>query len=229
MNAALRDYRTIWRAAILLRDPGAMRTLYLVAGAVATCGAVLIVLGDLSVLKTLRFMTAIAFMGLAFIWTFVFVPGSVRMNSPINAWLLPRQRRRLLEMTAAYWLVATLGVTFGLGDWVVLPLVASGGVGLTLLMAGNKFVSYLMIVGGNGPWLVPLVVPAAWAEHMTASAAIATLNILILPAAVWGLRFDPGTNLVTVHASRLRAKLDRGHAMAMLRTEKGRGYRLACG
>ena len=189
MNAALRDYRTIWRAAILLRDPGAMRTLYLVAGAVATCGAVLIVLGDLSVLKTLRFMTAIAFMGLAFIWTFVFVPGSVRMNSPINAWLLPRQRRRLLEMTAAYWLVATLGVTFGLGDWVVLPLVASGVVGLTLLMAGNKFVSYLMIVGGNGPWLVPLVVPAAWAEHMTASAAIATLNILILPAAVWGLRW----------------------------------------
>jgi hypothetical protein len=189
MNAALQDYRTIWRTAILLRDPGAMRTLYLVAGAVAACGAVLVVLGDLSVLKALRFMTAIAFMGLALIWTFVFVPGAIRMNSPINAWLLPRQRRRLLEMTAAYWLVATLGVTFGLGDWVVLPLVASGVLGLTLLMAGNKYVSYLMIVAGNGPWLVPLVVPAAWTERMTGSAAISTLNVLILPAAVWGLRW----------------------------------------
>ena len=116
MNAALQDYRAIWRAAILVRDRSALRTLYLVAGAVGACGAILVVLGDLSVLKTLRFMTAIAFMALALIWTFLFMPGAIRLNSPINAWLLPRQRRRLLEMTAAYWLVASLGITFGLGD-----------------------------------------------------------------------------------------------------------------
>jgi two-component system OmpR family response regulator len=47
-----------------------------------------------------------------------------------------------------------------------------------------------------------------------------------LLAAVWGLRFDPGTNVVEVHVSRLRAKLDRGFAAAMLVTDKGRGYRL---
>jgi two-component system, OmpR family, response regulator len=47
-----------------------------------------------------------------------------------------------------------------------------------------------------------------------------------LLAAVWGLGFDPGTNVVEVHVSRLRAKLDRGFAMPMLRTDKGRGYRL---
>ena len=46
---------------------------------------------------------------------------------------------------------------------------------------------------------------------------------------VWGLRFDPGTNVVEVHVSRLRAKLDRGFARPMLLTEKGRGYRLAGG
>ncbi|MES2337861.1 MAG: winged helix-turn-helix domain-containing protein [Pseudomonadota bacterium] len=45
--------------------------------------------------------------------------------------------------------------------------------------------------------------------------------------AVWGLRFDPGTNVLAVHVSRLRAKLDRGFAAPMLRTEKGIGYRLA--
>lgn len=44
--------------------------------------------------------------------------------------------------------------------------------------------------------------------------------------AVWRLRFDPGTNVIEVHVSRLRAKLDRGFAEPMLRTEKGRGYRL---
>lgn len=47
-----------------------------------------------------------------------------------------------------------------------------------------------------------------------------------LLAAVWGLGFDPGTNVVEVHVSRLRAKLDRGFAAPMLRTDKGRGYRL---
>lgn len=47
-----------------------------------------------------------------------------------------------------------------------------------------------------------------------------------LLAAVWGLRFDPGTNVVEVHVSRLRAKLDRDFALPMLRTDKGRGYRL---
>lgn len=47
-----------------------------------------------------------------------------------------------------------------------------------------------------------------------------------LLAAVWGLRFDPGTNVVEVHVSRLRAKLDRGFGTQMLITDKGRGYRL---
>jgi two-component system OmpR family response regulator len=47
--------------------------------------------------------------------------------------------------------------------------------------------------------------------------------------AVWGLRFDPGTNVVAVHVSRLRAKLDRDFAAPMLQTEKGVGYRLAAG
>ena len=47
-----------------------------------------------------------------------------------------------------------------------------------------------------------------------------------LYARVWGLRFDPGTNGIEVHISRLRAKLDRGFPRPLLVTEKGRGYRL---
>ena len=46
-----------------------------------------------------------------------------------------------------------------------------------------------------------------------------------LRAAVWGRDFDPGTNVIEVHVSRLRAALDRG-APPMLITERGRGYRL---
>lgn len=43
---------------------------------------------------------------------------------------------------------------------------------------------------------------------------------------VWGLRFDPGTNVVAVHVSKLRAKIDRGFATPMIRGAKGLGYRL---
>jgi len=45
--------------------------------------------------------------------------------------------------------------------------------------------------------------------------------------AVWRIDFDPGTNRVEVHMSRLRAKVDRGFAWPMLRTVKGRGYMLS--
>lgn len=44
--------------------------------------------------------------------------------------------------------------------------------------------------------------------------------------AVWKIDFDPGTNRVDVHMSRLRAKLDHGYGWPMLMTERGRGYGL---
>lgn len=44
--------------------------------------------------------------------------------------------------------------------------------------------------------------------------------------AVWRIDFDPGTNRVEVHMSRLRAKVDRGFSWPMLCTVKGHGYTL---
>jgi len=43
--------------------------------------------------------------------------------------------------------------------------------------------------------------------------------------AIWGRDFDPGTNVVQVQVSRLRAKLE-GAGQPMLHTDRGRGYRL---
>jgi two-component system OmpR family response regulator len=47
-----------------------------------------------------------------------------------------------------------------------------------------------------------------------------------LRESVLGRAFETGTNVIEVHLSRLRAKLDRGFAAPMLVTERGRGYRL---
>ncbi|WP_136161935.1 response regulator transcription factor [Sphingomonas flavalba] len=46
---------------------------------------------------------------------------------------------------------------------------------------------------------------------------------------VWDYHFDPGTNVIDVHVSRLRKKLDDGHPRPLLHTVRGAGYRLGLG
>lgn len=41
---------------------------------------------------------------------------------------------------------------------------------------------------------------------------------------VWDYHFDPQTNVIDVHMSRLRAKIDKGHAESLLHTIRGAGY-----
>ena len=43
---------------------------------------------------------------------------------------------------------------------------------------------------------------------------------------VWDYHFDPQTNVIDVHISRLRSKLDKGFDAPMLLTVRGAGYRL---
>lgn len=44
-------------------------------------------------------------------------------------------------------------------------------------------------------------------------------------ANVWGTYEDPLTNIVDVYVRRLRAKIDEGHPLALLKTVRGLGYR----
>ena len=41
---------------------------------------------------------------------------------------------------------------------------------------------------------------------------------------VWDYHFDPQTNVIDVHVSRLRAKVDKGHAVQLIHTIRGAGY-----
>jgi two-component system OmpR family response regulator len=43
---------------------------------------------------------------------------------------------------------------------------------------------------------------------------------------VWGYHFDPQTNVIDVHISRLRQKIDKGFDTPLLHTVRGAGYRL---
>jgi two-component system OmpR family response regulator len=44
---------------------------------------------------------------------------------------------------------------------------------------------------------------------------------------IWNYHFDPGSNVVDVHMSRLRRKIEEGFATPILHTVRGAGYRLA--
>ncbi|WP_395028444.1 response regulator transcription factor [Comamonas odontotermitis] len=46
----------------------------------------------------------------------------------------------------------------------------------------------------------------------------------MLLESVWDYHFDPQTNVIDVHISRLRAKVDKGHALALIHTVRGVGY-----
>jgi two-component system OmpR family response regulator len=41
---------------------------------------------------------------------------------------------------------------------------------------------------------------------------------------VWDFHFDPKTNIVDTHMSRLRAKIDRGRGLELIHTIRGAGY-----
>jgi two-component system, OmpR family, response regulator len=43
---------------------------------------------------------------------------------------------------------------------------------------------------------------------------------------IWDFHFDPRTNVVETHVSRLRQKIDKGFAVELLQTVRGSGYRL---
>ena len=43
---------------------------------------------------------------------------------------------------------------------------------------------------------------------------------------VWEFHFDPKTNIVETHISRLRTKIDRGHGVSLIQTVRGAGYAL---
>ncbi len=49
----------------------------------------------------------------------------------------------------------------------------------------------------------------------------------MLLESVWDYHFDPQTNVIDVHISRLRAKVDKGHALPLIHTVRGVGYCLS--
>jgi two-component system OmpR family response regulator len=62
-------------------------------------------------------------------------------------------------------------------------------------------------------------------EYLMRQAERVVTRTMLLEA-VWDYHFDPQTNVIDVHISRLRQKIDRHHPRPLLHTVRGAGYRL---
>lgn len=60
-------------------------------------------------------------------------------------------------------------------------------------------------------------------EHLARSAGRVVTRSMLLEA-VWDYRFDPQTNIIDQHVSRLRQKVDRNQAVSLIHTVRGTGY-----
>lgn len=63
-------------------------------------------------------------------------------------------------------------------------------------------------------------------ELMRENGKVVTRTMLL--ERVWNYHFDPQTNIVETHISRLRAKLNEGGKPDLIETVRGVGYRMAC-
>ncbi|HEY5226274.1 MAG TPA: response regulator transcription factor [Methylovirgula sp.] len=61
-------------------------------------------------------------------------------------------------------------------------------------------------------------------EYLTRHAGQVVTRAMLLEN-VWDLHFDPGTNIVENHISRLRSKLDKGNSAQLISTVRGCGYK----
>lgn len=65
-------------------------------------------------------------------------------------------------------------------------------------------------------------------EYLMRHAGQVVTRTMLLEA-VWDYGFNPGTNVIDVHISRLRAKIDAAGETPMIHTVRGAGYRLDAG
>jgi len=193
MNAAaIQDFRRIWRVTTIQRDERTMMLmnwLALVGASLGLIGAGLAMLSHKAgPQELLRVLLGVGGFWLGMIWMMLFVPGSILLNSPANARLLPRQRRRLQQMAVGSWVLVTAGVAAAMGQWAALPVVGISLIGLALTRAGRTEAAPLFLVGINWQTLSRHVLPPAVVDAAGSKAGLVTLSVLLLPMGVWALR-----------------------------------------
>jgi hypothetical protein len=119
-------------------------------------------------------------------WMGLYLPATVLMNSAPNARLVPRLRRRLLQMGAVSWTLMTLGPTLAFGTWSGFPLFAAYMLGMMLVRAGVRSAMALVMLASMWP-LVSTQLPAPLVAAVTSTSGLLALSVLFVLGAAWAL------------------------------------------
>jgi hypothetical protein len=190
--AAFDELRRTWNVATVQRDARTMKTvgafaLLLTLGIPVVAGVALVREHQVQFLLLLRLLLGIGGFWLAIVWTMVYLPGSVVMNSAANARLLPRQRRRLLQMACAGWLLASAGLAAAFGDWKTFPLVGMYLIGFALMMTGRMAAVLLTILPAFWPMLTRSVFPEPLVRLLASDATPLAATVVLLCAVGWAM------------------------------------------
>jgi len=100
----------------------------------------------------------------------------------------------------------------------------AGGKTLTKLKVGELEIDLLARTVRRGAAEIELL-PREFRllEYLARNAGHVVTRTMLLEQ-VWDYHFDPQTNVIDVHISRLRQKIDKGYAKPMLHTVRGAGY-----
>ncbi|WP_296946173.1 hypothetical protein [uncultured Massilia sp.] len=191
MAATFVDMRRIW-GVTRRRDPATVKfmtglSLLLTVAIPIVGGLFLWRQHTLPVVLLLRILLGIGAFWLAVVWVWLFVPGAVLMNSAANARLLPRQRRRLVQMAIAGWLLVTLAAAVAIGEWGAFPMVGLYVLGFALMRAGHLQAVALTVLPGFWPALAKYVLPAPFVAAITHGTGLLMLSALLLVAVAWSL------------------------------------------
>jgi two-component system OmpR family response regulator len=101
-----------------------------------------------------------------------------------------------------------------------------GSTGETVLRVGDLEIDLLGRTAKRGHVPIELLPREFRLLEMLARHAGQVVTRTMLLEQVWDYHFDPQTNVIDVHVSRLRQKIDKGFAKPMLQTVRGAGYSL---
>lgn len=182
--SALSDYRLLWKAAFVQRQkPGSILPGIVVAAGVLAFGGTVAAFVQKDWLFGLRAGLGATLLVLQFLWSILLVPGFTLMNTPANARLFPRMRRRMVEMTVAGWLVAPLAAWL-CTVWQGAPAVALYMIGLSGVCSGRPS----MLVVALAPTWVLKILPPQSLEFLSSVPGFVCSAVAVAIYGAWTIR-----------------------------------------
>jgi len=182
MTPRLAQYGRLWRAALAQMHPRVHHVLLWSTPILALTLAAL-AWGAYDATTAVRWGVSAASAIVLLAWTFCYLPGAFKLNTPANAQLAPGMRARLLELSMAVWAFGIAGLALGnagatanVALTVTWFLVASLGMGLAAIGSGIGAWVLLLIWPLMG---LPTFIPEAVRANMAHPAFLPLLAALL--------------------------------------------------